>query len=194
MSVSVLILTMLMTYESHAQSTGDNNSPWRRSDQVLLQLCFDRLDAEPPKNIRVQTISDTSVVSSYLELVGRTLTGRPIYQGSVGHPTRAKFLMYQLPDTKTLAQIEIPADLPTRIDLWKGVKTSFCTANEGAAIDLVNERAISKIACPDVGTQASIKVAASAENALLMRDVRERGPSTFNGLKGCNEPAYPIAK
>lgn len=177
-----------------AAAQAGSSSPWRRSDEVLLQLCFNQLDIAPPPRISVQAVAERSAISGYLVLVARTLGGQPVYQGAVGHPDKLKSVLYQVPGSQVHALVAIPADLESRIDMWKDIRVASCTADAAAAYHLLNGDTLGQVACPQTGSVASLKVAASAENALLMRDVRERGPGVLNGLQRCNEPAYPPAR
>lgn len=164
------------------------DEPWRRSDAVLVQACFDRLSGEPPQTIRIDQIEDGATAGYHLKLVGFTTTRRPIYQGEVGHPSRLTALLFHLPGADLSAVVKRPADLPKSIDNWRDVNAQQCTNDDHAQFRILRGQDPAGLSeCPDLGLHLSIKVAASSENALRFIQLAQRGVSEFNNLRGCRE-------
>jgi len=170
-------------------------APWRRSDTTLIQLCFDGLDSTAPKRLSMRSISDNSIGGGLgAELVGLTLTGHPIYQGSVEHPTKFKSVLVRLPNSDAWLRIDRPADLEKNIDVWRDAAASICTAESQADYKILNGVPVKALACPDLGVNASLKVTNYTEQALELVHLRANGPKIFNGLRGCREFVYGPAK
>jgi hypothetical protein len=181
------LLTLCVHNPVFAQSS--TSTTWRRSDAALLQICFDKLDSEPPKTLPVTVVAETTVVSQGLEMVGYTLTKRPIYQGSLMHPSRFQSVLITLPGSQIVVKVDRPTNFDTYIDIWKNVPSDACFSDKSFAFKLLGSgRPSPDVSCPDLGMSATLKVASDAENALVIRDARARGPAAFNGLRGCREP------
>ncbi|WAC75087.1 hypothetical protein OU995_10465 [Roseateles sp. SL47] len=173
-------------------------SSWRRTDTTLVQLCLDGLEGDQaPKSLSIQTVADgTTVSGSYLDLVGFTTTERPIYQGSIEHPSRNWSTFVQLPNTTVRARIDRPDKLEKYIDIWRDAAVASCTADPQAAYKALrgSGQAPELTACPDMGLHVSLKVTSSSEQALDRIRLREKGPSHFNGLRGCRDFIYGTVK
>lgn len=193
-SVIVCILLTLCLHDAvRAQSS--TSTSWRPSDRALLQVCFDKLDSEPPKTLGVTVVSESTLVGQTLALVGYTSTKRPIYQGSLMHPSDFQSALVKLPGIQSTVKVEKPASFETYIDVWKPVPSDSCFSNTSFAFRMLHDgRPSPDITCPDLGINVTLKVASNSENALVMRDARERGPIEFNRLRGCREPVYPQRK
>jgi hypothetical protein len=170
--------------------TPDSTPPWRRSDSTLVQICFDGLDSTAPKRLKAASVTPTSISGAWLDLVGFTLSNRPIYQGSIEHPVRFRSLLVEMPGSTILAKIDAPTDLPKHIDVWRDVPISLCTMEERADFKVLSGTQLQAVPCPDLGVHASLKVAASSEHSLEIVHLKARGPSSFNGLRGCRESVY----
>lgn len=161
---------------------------WRRTDAVLVQACFDQLSGEPPNTIQVDAIADGMTSGERLTLVGYTTTKQPIYQGSVGHPSKISAMLLHLPGTKVSALAARPIDLMKSIDLWHGLEIRGCTDDERAPFRLLNGQQPERmLACPDFGIKTSIKVTSSAEHSLTLLHLKQRGVQEFNNLRGCGD-------
>ena len=191
--IACILLTLCLHDAVLAQSS--TSTSWRPSDRALLQVCFDKLDSEPPKILGVTVVSESSLVGQTLALVGYTSTKRPIYQGSLMHPSDFQSALVKLPGIQSVVKVEKPASFETYIDVWKFVPSNACFSNTSFAFKMLHDgRPSPDVSCPDLGISTLLKVASSSENALDMRDARERGPKEFNGRGGCREPAYPQRK
>lgn len=168
---------------------GERPDPWRASDTVLVSLCFDRLGMQPPPRLELQSVGGDGAMSARAELVARTLGGDPVYEASLDHPARWRHAVLRLPGQALSAWLDAPEPLARRIDLWGTVPLAGCDAGPGTAQALARHERPAPGACPDLGLHVSVKVAAAAEHALTLRDVRDRGPRTLNGLRHCQEPA-----
>jgi hypothetical protein len=190
-SVIVSVLLTLCVHKAVlAQSSTSTN--WRESDRALLQVCFDKLDSEPPKTLGVTVVSESTLVGQTLMLVGYTITKRPIYQGSLMHPSDFQSALITLPGIQSVVKVEKPTSFETYIDVWKFVPSNACFSDRSIAFRMLgNGQPSPDITCPDLGINTTLKVASSSENALVIRDTRERGPKEFNNRRGCREPAYP---
>ena len=192
-----VIVSALLTLCIHkavlAQSSTSNN--WRGSDRALLQVCFDKLDSEPPKTLGATVVSESTLVGQTLVLVGYTSKRRPIYQGSLMHPSDFQSVLVTLPGIQSVVKVEKPTSFETYIDTWKFVPSDACFSNTSFAFKMLHDgRPSPDVSCPDLGISVLLKVASSSEHALDMRDARERGPKEFNGRGSCREPAYPQRK
>lgn len=169
--------------------------PWRRSDTTLIQLCFDGLNSSAPKRLPLLSITENSMGGGHgLDLIGLTLTGRPIYQGSIEHPTKFRSALVRLPNSETWVRIDKPADLEKNIDVWRDAVVSMCTADAQADYKILSGAPVQAISCPDLGVHASLKVTSYSEQALELVHVRANGPKSFNGLRGCMDFVYGPAK
>lgn len=171
-----------------------DSPPWRNSDRILIQFCFDGLDDTAPKSLRAKSISTSSIGSASLELIGLTLTKRPIYQGVHEHPARFRSLLVGLPGSSVWAKIDAPADLQKHIDIWRDVRITYCTADERADLKILRGADVGQVECPSLGVHLSMKVASGSEHAVEILHVKARGLSTFNGLRGCRESVYGPVK
>lgn len=193
-SVIVCILLTLCLHDAVLAQSSTSTS-WRPSDAALLQVCFDKLESEPPKTLGVTVVSESALVGQTLTLVGYTTTKRPIYQGSLMHPSGFQSALITLPGSQSVVKVEKPANFETYIDVWKPVPSNACFSGQSFAFKMLrNGRPSPDVSCPDLGINTLLKVASMSENALAMRDARERGPKEFNGWRGCLEPAYPQRK
>ena len=122
-----------------------------------------------------------------LELVGLTLSGRPIYQGSVEHPVRFRSVLVRLPNSETWMRVDKPSDLERNVDVWRDVPVSMCTGDAQADYKILNGAPVQSTACPDLGVHVTLKVTHYTEQALELIHVRANGPKSFNGLRGCRE-------
>lgn len=171
-----------------ASPAASAEEPWRRSDAVLVQACFDRLSGEPPQTILVDQIEDGATAGYHLKLVGFTTTQRPIYQGAIGHPSRLTAMLFHLPGSDSSVVVKRPADLPKSIDLWRDINAQQCTNDDHAQFKLLRGQDPSDLSeCPDLGLKLSMKVAASSENSLRFVQLAQRGVIEFNNLRGCSE-------
>lgn len=170
-------------------------APWRRSDTTLIQLCFDGLDLSAPKRLPLRTISEKSMGGGLgLDLVGLTLTGRPIYQGSIEHPTKFKSALVLLPNSETWIRIDKPSDLEKNIDIWRDAAVSMCTADARADYKILSGASVETTACPDLGIHVSLEVTSYAAHALELVHLKANGPKSYNGLRGCRDFVYVPAK
>lgn len=168
----------------------DRTAPWRASDRILVRLCFDGMDDNSIRRLHGQLISSSSIGSSSLDLVGLTLTKRPVYQGVLEHPVRFRSLLVELPGTTVLAKIDAPSDLYKHIDIWRDTPISLCTREEGAKYKVLRGAPLEQMSCPDLGIHVSMKVTTDSEHSLDMVNVKTHGLRTFNGLRGCREFVY----
>ena len=129
-----------------------------------------------------------------LDLVGLTLTGRPIYQGLIEHPTKFKSTLILLPNSEIWMRIDRPTDLEKNIDVWRDAAVSMCTVDARADYKILNGAPLQAVACPDLGVHVSLKVASYAEQALELVYLKANGPKSFNGLRGCRDFVYGPAK
>lgn len=164
------------------------DEPWRSSDAVMIQACFDRLPGDPPATLRVDQIEHGSTAGYHLNLIGFTTTKRPVYQGAIGHPSKFSAVLVYLPGTQVSSVVKRPADLSKSIDLWRSAEAGTCTKDDHAQFRILRgQDPASIVECPDVGMDLRMKVAASAENALSFMHFKQRGPTEFNNLRGCRE-------
>lgn len=170
--------------------------PWRNSDTTLIQLCFDGLDSSAPKHLSIRTIGKTSMAGGLgAELIGLTLTERPIYQGAIDHPLRFQSALIRLPDSDISLRIDKPDDLEKSIDVWRSTPIAMCTADPRADFKILNDSPVEATACPEnLGVQVSLKVTSYSEMALKLVHLKNRGPEIFNGLRGCREYVYGSRK
>lgn len=187
--LAVFLCCTIGAFQSAAQDP-ETITPWRRSDRTFVQLCFDGLDASAPKRLRALAVSPGSMGSASLDLVGFTLTNRPIYQGAVDHPVRFRSLLFQLPGSSIWARIDAPSDLSKRIEVWRDIDISQCTADDAAGFKILHSEPVESASCPDLGMKASMKVAPNSEHSITQIHLRSDGPSSFNGLRGCREFVY----
>jgi hypothetical protein len=171
-------------------------APWRRSDTTLVQLCFDGLDNTAPKRLRVSTVSEGSMSGSGIDLIGFTLTGRPIYQGSIAHPLKYRSVLIQLPTSEVWLRIDKPNDLERNIDIWRDAPVAMCTADSQASYKMLGAPPypIESTPCPDFGVRASLKVASYHEQAFEHLHLKANGPKSFNGLRGCRDFVYGLTR
>jgi hypothetical protein len=168
----------------------ESAAPWRRSDSTFVQLCFDGLDESAPKRISAATLAGGGLVSSGLDLMGFTLSGRPVYQAALSHPVRFRSLYFLFPSSEIWGRIDAPKDFEKRIDAWRDVDVAGCTADAYAGFKVLNNVPVASAACPEMGLHAVMKVAAGAENSIELIRLRSSGPKVFNGLRGCREFVY----
>lgn len=172
-------------------------APWRRSDTTLIQLCFDGLDSGAPKRLPLQSIGENSMGGGLgLDLVGLTLTGRPIYQGAIDHPVKYRSALVRLPNSEVWLRVDRPTDLEKNIDIWRDVQISMCTADPQASYKLLSgaSASIQAVACPDVGVHVTLKVSNYTEQALQLVHLKSNGPVSYNNLRGCRESVYAPTK
>jgi hypothetical protein len=192
-AIAGLLLALGLHHTVFAQSPPTN--AWRRSDAALLQVCFDKLDGEPPKSLPVTVISETTLAGKTLELIAYTSTKRPIYQGNLTHPSSFQSALVTLPGSQVVVKVDRPANFETYIDIWKNAPSDTCFSDTSFAFRMLgNGKPSPDVTCPDLGVSTSLKVASGSEHALDIRDARAKGPAEFNGLRGCREPAYPPRK
>lgn len=164
---------------------------------TLIQLCFDGLDSSAPKRLPLRSISENSMGGGLgLDLVGLTLSGRPIYQGAIEHPTKYRSTLVRLPNSETWIRIDKPSDLEKNIDVWRDAAISMCTADPQADYKILNgaSASVQVASCPDLGVHVSLKVTNYTEQALELVHLKNNGPKSFNGLRGCREFVYGPAK
>jgi hypothetical protein len=175
-----------------AQDPG--RTPWRTNDGTIVQVCIDAMDRSAPNQLIAEEISRATLGRVRLELVGYTLSDRPIYQGAVGHPLKFQTLLLQLPGTNVKARIDSPgpAFLQSAIEAWRDAPSpTVCTGDERAGLNLVNGRPVSgTVVCPEIGMSLSFKVISRLEFSASSALQRARGPVVYNGLRGCRESVY----
>jgi hypothetical protein len=191
---SILLLCFALIHGPTLAQDSETSPPWRRSDRTFLQLCFDGLDTSAPKRLRASTVSPGALESAGLDLVGFTLTNRPIYQAALNHPIRFRSLLVQLPDSPVWARIDAPSDLAQRIEAWRDVQVSHCTMDNRADLKVLGNVPLETVTCPDQGLKASMKVAPVSEHSITLIHLKANGPSSFNGLRGCRELVYGSPK
>ena len=172
-------------------------APWRRSDTTLIQLCFDRLDSGAPKRLPLQSIGENSMSGGLgVDLVGLTLTERPIYQGAIEHPVKYRSALVRLPNSEVWLRVDRPTDLEKNIDIWRDVPISMCTADPQANYKILSgaSASIQTVACPEVGVHVRLKVSSYTEQALQLVHLKSNGPVSYNNLRGCRESVHAPAK
>ena len=125
-----------------------------------------------------------------MDLVGLTLTKRPVFQGAHEHPANFRAVLVELPGTSIWGKIDAPSELRKHIDVWREVPIGYCTADDRADLKILRGAQVTPVDCPNLGIQASMKVASGSEHSVEILHLRARGPSTFNGLRGCRESVY----
>lgn len=171
--------------------------PWRRSDTTLIQLCFDGLDSSVQKRLQLRTISESSMGAGFgADLVGLTLTERPIYQGTIDHPMKYKSTLVRLPNSEIWLRIDKPNELEKNIDVWRDAAVTMCTSDPQADFKILRgaSASIEAVPCPDIGIHVSLKVASYSEHALSLAHLRSNGTKTFNNLRGCREFVHVPSK
>lgn len=168
-------------------------SSFRESDATLIEVCFDSMGRNAPQRLLGQEITDISLTTETLELVGFTTTDRPIYQGHLAHPTQFRALFLELPESSVRARIDRPENLASSIDVWRDAlpPPTVCTASKQAAMYVLNGRPMpDPIACPDMKMSVWFSVGSRAAFITQRSINRQRPPILFNGLRGCNEFIY----
>jgi hypothetical protein len=162
----------------------------------LIEICFDGLDSSAPKWLRIDSIDDNSIGGGSLYLMGLTLTGRPIYQGVIAHPSRYKSALVSLPNSDARVRIDRPANLEKNIDVWRNSAVAMCTTDPQASHKILNDisASMSVASCPDIGILVSLTVTHHAVQTLALVHLREKGLKSFNGVRGCGEFIYGLPK
>lgn len=183
-----LVLLIAVCPASLGQASDPSPLPWRASDTTLVELCFDGLESNAPNELSLRTVTDSSIGNALpLALIGFTTTGRPIYQGQIAHPTKYRSAFIRLPNSEIWARIDTPSDLKDRIDAWSDAPIAMCTADPRADLKIIRGVPVEKVSCPDLGIHASLQVTSHLQQTVTMRNLRDRGPQTFNNLRGCRD-------
>jgi hypothetical protein len=115
-----------------------------------------------------------------------------MYEAVLGHPTRFRTVLVDLPGGGTL-RFDRPPNLQNSIEGWLySLPPAQCVDTpgdrSGTARAILAGAAVVDVACPAVAVNISFRVDnGSAYRYRRMTD-RQRGPLTvFNGLRGCRE-------
>lgn len=136
-------------------------NPWRRNDVTLISLCFDSLDRTAPTRLTATEFTDIGSGSATFELVGFTMTDRPVYQISLSHPKHFRAVLVDLPGKQSAAFIAPPSNLSSLIEGWGYVPSpTECTENfRQPALQYKPEFSLKeKMECPVMGINVSFKV------------------------------------
>ena len=169
-------------------------SPFRDSDSTLVEVCFDSMGRDAPARLVGEETTDFGLTTARLELIGFTMSDRPIYQGRLAHPRDFRALFLELPASSVIARIDRPDSLPKSIEVWRNAPApTVCTMSPHAAMYVVNGRPLPEpIACPDVKMSVRFTVGSGAAFSNRRNLDRQRPPALFNGLRGCNESIYGL--
>lgn len=191
-----ILSVVLAGYISNVAAQETTQPPWRANDATIIQICFDSMDRSAPDHLSAEEVTDSSLRSARPELVGFTLSDRPIYEVGLSHPIKFRSLLLQIPGTKIRAKIDAPTFLETTVNSWRYAPLpNICTDDERAGLKLVRDGQVSKtVPCPAVGLTVSFKVISSSEFSATRALNRPRGPVIYNGLKGCQEHVYKGSK
>ena len=164
-------------------------APWRRDDATLLSVCFDGLGKDAPTILRATEVTDVGFGTARFELIGHTTTDRPTYMASFVQPLRFRAVLIELPGGG-MARFERPAKLENSIEGWAYSTVPVqCVSGDTFALAQATlaGAAVTTAQCPEVGAKISYRV--DNGPGFFTRRVleRQRGVSTLNGLKGCQE-------
>lgn len=137
-------------------------------------------------------VTDISVGTVALELVGHTTSNRPMYEASLAHPLRFRSILFDLPGGG-IVRFDRPEKLENSIEGWVySLLPLQCVSGDRFALatSILGGASVLPASCPDVGANISYRVDNGPGFTSRRIVERQRGLSVLNGLKGCREPVY----